>query len=64
MVISAHMSCIWVLIQTTNLVKQVYARYPDQRITILEEILSSLIKLPHGKKIFKGFKYGGAFAVL
>ncbi|KAK3829419.1 MAG: sister chromatid cohesion C-terminus-domain-containing protein [Benniella sp.] len=40
----------------SSLLRMVYARYPDQRTTILEEILSSLTKVPHGKKIFKGFR--------
>ncbi|KAF9984672.1 Sister chromatid cohesion protein 2 [Modicella reniformis] len=40
----------------SSVLRMVYAKYADQRTTILEEILSSLIKLPHGKKIFKGFR--------
>ncbi|KAG0238089.1 Sister chromatid cohesion protein 2 [Actinomortierella wolfii] len=40
----------------TNILRQIFTKYPTQRLWILEEILSSLIKLPYGKKIVKGYR--------
>ncbi|KAF9974717.1 Sister chromatid cohesion protein 2 [Actinomortierella ambigua] len=40
----------------TNLLRQIFTKHPTQRLWILEEILSSLIKLPYGKKIAKGYR--------
>ncbi|KAF9190052.1 Sister chromatid cohesion protein 2 [Haplosporangium sp. Z 767] len=38
------------------LMRMIYAKHPMQRTWILEEILSLLIKLPHGKKVTKGYR--------
>ncbi|KAF9384973.1 Sister chromatid cohesion protein 2 [Mortierella sp. AD011] len=40
----------------SNLLRKIYSRHPNQRSWILEEILSLLIKLPHGKKVSKGYR--------
>ncbi|KAF9204444.1 Sister chromatid cohesion protein 2 [Haplosporangium sp. Z 27] len=40
----------------SNLLQMIYAKQPNQRSWILEEILSLLIKLPHGKKVSKGYR--------
>ncbi|KAF9950107.1 Sister chromatid cohesion protein 2 [Mortierella alpina] len=40
----------------SSLLRMIYAKHPNQRTWILEEILSLLIKLPHGKKVAKGYR--------
>ncbi|KAF9925061.1 Sister chromatid cohesion protein 2 [Linnemannia zychae] len=40
----------------SNLLRMVFAKHSKQRTWILEEILSMLIKLPHGKKVMKGYR--------
>ncbi|KAG0201126.1 Sister chromatid cohesion protein 2 [Mortierella sp. GBA30] len=40
----------------SRLLRMIYAKCPNQRMWILEEILSLLIKLPHGKKVAKGYR--------
>ncbi|KAF9983459.1 Sister chromatid cohesion protein 2, partial [Mortierella antarctica] len=40
----------------SSLLRMIYAKHPNQRTWILEEILSLLIKLPHGKKVSKGYR--------
>ncbi|KAF9312157.1 Sister chromatid cohesion protein 2 [Podila horticola] len=38
------------------LLRTLYSKYHNQRMWILEEILSSLIKLPHGRRVSKGYR--------
>ncbi|KAG0348789.1 Sister chromatid cohesion protein 2 [Podila humilis] len=40
----------------SSLLRLLYSRYQNQRMWILEEILSSLVKLPHGKKVSRGYR--------
>ncbi|KAG0013085.1 Sister chromatid cohesion protein 2, partial [Podila clonocystis] len=40
----------------SGLLRTLYSKYHNQRMWILEEILSSLIKLPHGKRVSKGYR--------
>ncbi|OAQ23723.1 hypothetical protein K457DRAFT_142489 [Linnemannia elongata AG-77] len=40
----------------SSLLRMVFAKHSKQRTWILEEILSLLIKLPHGKKVIKGYR--------
>ncbi|KAF9917724.1 Sister chromatid cohesion protein 2 [Lobosporangium transversale] len=40
----------------SSLLRTIYEKYTKYRTWILEEILSLLIKLPHGKKMSKGYK--------
>ncbi|KAF9100563.1 Sister chromatid cohesion protein 2 [Mortierella sp. GBA35] len=40
----------------SSLLRMIFAKHPKQRTWILEEILSLLIKLPHGKKVAKGYR--------
>ncbi|KAF9111311.1 Sister chromatid cohesion protein 2 [Mortierella sp. AM989] len=40
----------------SSLLRKIYAKHPNQRSWILEENLSLLIKLPHGKKVTKGYR--------
>ncbi|KAG0367745.1 Sister chromatid cohesion protein 2 [Gamsiella multidivaricata] len=40
----------------SSLLQMVFAKHTNQRLWILEEILSLLIKLPHGKKNSKGYR--------
>ncbi|KAF9541997.1 Sister chromatid cohesion protein 2 [Mortierella hygrophila] len=40
----------------SSLLCMVFAKHSKQRTWILEEILSLLIKLPHGKKVIKGYR--------
>ncbi|KAF9964489.1 Sister chromatid cohesion protein 2, partial [Mortierella alpina] len=40
----------------SSLLQMIYAKHPNQRTWVLEEILSLLIKLPHGKKVAKGYR--------
>ncbi|KAG0370608.1 Sister chromatid cohesion protein 2 [Mortierella sp. AD032] len=40
----------------SSLLRMIFAKHTKQRTWILEEILSLLIKLPHGKKVAKGYR--------
>ncbi|KAF9119017.1 Sister chromatid cohesion protein 2, partial [Mortierella sp. 14UC] len=40
----------------SSLLRMIFAKHSKQRTWILEEILSLLIKLPHGKKVSKGYR--------
>ncbi|KAF9156205.1 Sister chromatid cohesion protein 2 [Linnemannia schmuckeri] len=40
----------------SSLLRMIFAKHSKQRTWILEEILSLLIKLPHGKKVTKGYR--------